>query len=136
MALGETANFAAYAFVPAFLVTPLGALSVVVTAVLASRFLGDNLNLIGKISCLICLLGSTVTIIHASKERSVDTMQQLEPLLITPEWIAYSVIIVIFSLVLCFLVGPRVYKNNLLLIYLLVCAMVASFCCCCGPSVK
>jgi hypothetical protein len=34
--VGEGLNFGAYAFVPASLVTPLGALSVLVTAVLVS----------------------------------------------------------------------------------------------------
>ena len=67
--LGEAANFAAYAFVPASLVTPLGALSVVVTAVLASHFLKERLNLIGKMACILCLLGSTVTVLHAPKVR-------------------------------------------------------------------
>lgn len=36
MAVGEIANFAAYTFAPAILVTPLGALSVIIGAVLAS----------------------------------------------------------------------------------------------------
>lgn len=40
--IGEAANFAAYAFAPASLVTPLGALSVLVTAVMASKFLNGN----------------------------------------------------------------------------------------------
>ena len=127
MAVGEAANFAAYTFVPALLVTPLGALSVVVTAVLASKFLGDNLNLIGKLSCLLCLLGSTVSVIHAPKERMVDSMDELAILLAQPEWIVYSVLIMVLSVVLCIIVAPRVDKNNLLLLYLLVCAMVGSF---------
>ena len=48
MALGEVANFVAYAYAPATLVTPLGALSVLVTAVLSARFLQERLNLHGK----------------------------------------------------------------------------------------
>lgn len=47
--IGEFANFAAYAFAPASLVTPLGALSVLVAAILASRFLNEKLNLLGKV---------------------------------------------------------------------------------------
>lgn len=50
MGIGEAANFAAYAFAPATLVTPLGALSVLVSAILASRYLNENLNLLGKVS--------------------------------------------------------------------------------------
>ncbi|CAG2064920.1 unnamed protein product, partial [Timema podura] len=48
MGVGEAANFAAYAFAPASLVTPLGALSVLVAAVLSSKFLNEKLNLLGK----------------------------------------------------------------------------------------
>lgn len=49
MGIGEAANFVAYAFAPASLVTPLGALSVLVTAVLASKYLNEKLNLLGKV---------------------------------------------------------------------------------------
>lgn len=51
--IGEFANFAAYTFAPASLVTPLGALSVLVSAVLSSKYLKENLNLLGKV-CIIC----------------------------------------------------------------------------------
>jgi uncharacterized membrane protein len=47
--IGEAANFAAYAFAPASLVTPLGALSVLVATILSSHFLDENLNLLGKV---------------------------------------------------------------------------------------
>lgn len=49
MGLGEAANLVAYAFAPAALVTPLGALSVIVTAVLSSKILSEKLNIIGKV---------------------------------------------------------------------------------------
>lgn len=47
--IGEAANFAAYAFAPASLVTPLGALSIVVTTLLSSRYLKERLNILGKV---------------------------------------------------------------------------------------
>lgn len=50
MGIGELANFAAYAFAPASLVTPLGALSVIVSAVLSSKYLKENINLLGKVN--------------------------------------------------------------------------------------
>lgn len=49
MGAGETANFVAYAFAPATLVTPLGALSILVSAVLSSKYLNEHLNLLGKV---------------------------------------------------------------------------------------
>ena len=48
MGAGETANFIAYAYAPATLVTPLGALSVLVTAILSAKFLDERLNLHGE----------------------------------------------------------------------------------------
>lgn len=50
MGIGEAANFAAYAFAPASMVTPLGALSVLVAAILSSKFLNEKLNLLGKVT--------------------------------------------------------------------------------------
>lgn len=49
MGLGEFANFAAYAFAPASLVTPLGALSVLVTSVLAAKYLHEKFNIIRQV---------------------------------------------------------------------------------------
>ncbi|KAG7162203.1 Magnesium transporter NIPA2-like 1 [Homarus americanus] len=68
MGFGEALNFIAYAFAPATLVTPLGALSVIVTALLSQYFLGEILNVLGKVGCSLCLLGATVVVIHAPKE--------------------------------------------------------------------
>ena len=65
MVLGEIFNFAAYAFAPAILVTPLGALSVLIGAVLGSYFLDEQLGLLGKIGCAICLIGSVIIVLHA-----------------------------------------------------------------------
>ncbi|KAJ3228088.1 hypothetical protein HK099_006713 [Clydaea vesicula] len=60
MGIGELANFGAYAFVPAILITPLGALSVVISAVLSSIFLNENLDFAGKIGCIQCVLGALI----------------------------------------------------------------------------
>ncbi|KAK4407449.1 putative magnesium transporter NIPA3 [Sesamum angolense] len=44
MVIGEVANFVAYAFAPAVLVTPLGALSIIVSAALAHFILNERLH--------------------------------------------------------------------------------------------
>lgn len=49
MGIGEAENFTAYAFAPASLITPLGALSVLVSTILASKYLNEKLNLLGKV---------------------------------------------------------------------------------------
>ncbi|EFN64308.1 Non-imprinted in Prader-Willi/Angelman syndrome region protein 2-like protein [Camponotus floridanus] len=77
MGIGEVANFIAYAFAPASLVTPLGALSVLVSAVLASKYLNEKLNLLGKMGCLLCVLGSTIIVLHSPKEEEVSSLSDL-----------------------------------------------------------
>lgn len=53
-------------------------------ALLASRFLKEKLNLIGKVGCALCVIGSTVIVIHSPEEQHVNTMQELAQKLIDP----------------------------------------------------
>lgn len=50
VAFGEIFNFAAYVFAPASMVTPLGAISVIVAAILSSKYLNEQLNLLAKVN--------------------------------------------------------------------------------------
>ena len=54
MGAGEAAKFAAYAFAPATLMTPLAVLSILVSAILSSYVLNERFHLRGKIKCLLC----------------------------------------------------------------------------------
>jgi hypothetical protein len=53
--IGEATNFAAYTLAPVTLVTPLGVLSVLVSEILATSYLNENLNLLGKVNINIVL---------------------------------------------------------------------------------
>ncbi|CAG8523098.1 10566_t:CDS:2 [Racocetra persica] len=77
MVVGELLNFAAYSFAPAILVTPLGALSVLIGAVLASLFLKENLGRIGTVGCGLCLIGSINIVIHAPADRDILTVDEI-----------------------------------------------------------
>ena len=84
MALGEFANFAAYAFAPAVLVTPLGALSVLVGAVLGSYVLKERLGILGKIGCSISLIGSIIIVLPAPPDKDVETIDEILQFAIQP----------------------------------------------------
>jgi drug/metabolite transporter (DMT)-like permease len=56
MIMGELCNFGAYAFIPAIIVTPLGALSVVICAILSSIFLKEALTFFGWIGCFLSIV--------------------------------------------------------------------------------
>lgn len=75
--LGEAANFAAYTYAPAILVTPLGAGSVLVGAILSSIFLGEKLGSEGVIGCALCILGSIVIILHSPDEKKVTSVDEI-----------------------------------------------------------
>lgn len=47
------------------------------SAVLASYFLNERLNVHGKIGCLMCILGSTVMVIHAPQEEEVASLTDM-----------------------------------------------------------
>ncbi|XP_056638538.1 magnesium transporter NIPA2 [Diorhabda sublineata] len=126
MGIGELANFAAYAFAPASLVTPLGALSVLVSAVLASKFLNEKLNIFGKLGCLLCVLGSTVLVIHSPKDDMVPSTDELLKQTQNMAFINYVIIIAMIALSILFFIGPK-YGTRYVAIYLLLCSSVGSF---------
>jgi uncharacterized membrane protein len=86
--VGEVANFAAYAFAPAILVTPLGALSVLIGAVLGSYFLKEKLGTLGKLGCAICLIGSVIIILHAPPDQDIETIDEILHYAIRPCMVA------------------------------------------------
>jgi hypothetical protein len=85
--IGEVANFAAYAFAPAILVTPLGALSVLIGAVLGSYILKEELGTLGKLGCAICLIGSVIIVLHAPPDKEIQSIEEILAYALTPgEW--------------------------------------------------
>uniref|UniRef100_A0A8C3RVZ8 NIPA like domain containing 4 n=1 Tax=Chelydra serpentina TaxID=8475 RepID=A0A8C3RVZ8_CHESE len=118
---GEAANFAAYAFAPATIVTPLGALSVLISAILSSYLLGERLNLLGKLGCMLSIVGSTVMVIHAPEEEEVTTLAEMASKLKEPgKHQAVACLILIFFL------APRYGQRNIL-IYLTICSVIGAF---------
>ena len=77
LVLGEVFNFAAYAFAPAILVTPLGALSVLIGAILGAYFLGEELGTLGKLGSAICLIGAVIIVLHAPPDKEIETIDEI-----------------------------------------------------------
>ncbi|XP_053980468.1 magnesium transporter NIPA2 [Hylaeus anthracinus] len=125
MGIGEAANFAAYAFAPASLVTPLGALSVLVSAVLASKYLNEKLNLLGKIGCFLCIVGSTTLVLHAPKEEEISTLNELLDKVKDTGYVVYVLIVIIYSLLIIFHFGPAYGKQNII-VYISLCSSIGS----------
>lgn len=57
--------------------TPLGALSVLIGAVLGSFFLNERLGTLGKLGCAICLIGSVIIVLHAPPDQEIKTVDEI-----------------------------------------------------------
>lgn len=125
MGLGEVLNFTAYMFAPASLVTPLGALSVIITAILASKFLNERLNLLGKMGCFLCIIGSTIIVIHSPKENEVSDLNLLIEKAGDPAFVTYVILILALSIFIAFYLGPRIGHKNVL-VYIVLCSAIGS----------
>ncbi|XP_076836466.1 magnesium transporter NIPA4 [Brachyhypopomus gauderio] len=123
---GEAANFAAYMFAPATVVTPLGALSVLFSALLSSHLFGETMNLLGKLGCMLSLLGSTIMVIHAPEEEAVKTLHEMTDKLLDPGFLVFASILLMACLALIFYFSPRIGQTNIL-IYISICSLLGSF---------
>ncbi|KAL2181431.1 magnesium transporter NIPA-domain-containing protein [Thermothelomyces heterothallicus CBS 202.75] len=125
LVLGEVFNFAAYAFAPAILVTPLGALSVLIGAVLGAYFLKEELGTLGKLGSAICLIGAVIIVLHAPPDEEIETVDQILNYAIQPGFLFYSLAVCIFAVVMIYKVAP-IYGRRNPLIYLSICSTVGS----------
>ncbi|KMU75526.1 hypothetical protein CISG_04929 [Coccidioides immitis RMSCC 3703] len=115
MILGEICNFVAYAFVDAILVTPLGALSVVVTTILSAIFLKERLSFVGKVGCFNCIIGSVVIAMNAPQQSSVSNIQDMKRYVIRPVFLTYAGVIIVGCTVVAIWAGPRYGKRSILI---------------------
>uniref|UniRef100_A0ACD5UXP9 Uncharacterized protein n=1 Tax=Avena sativa TaxID=4498 RepID=A0ACD5UXP9_AVESA len=125
MILGEVANFAAYAFAPAILVTPLGALSIIFSAVLAHLILNERLHMFGVVGCVLCVVGSVDIVLHAPMEKKIDSVSEIWHLATEPGFIVYSCLAVAVALVLMFWVVHHTEQRKMLA-YIAICSLFGS----------
>lgn len=123
MIIGEICNFVAYAFVDAILVTPLGALSVVITTILSAIFLKERLSLVGKVGCFLCIIGSVVIVMNAPSESSAANIQEMQHFVIAPGFLSYAGVIIIGCAFIALWVAPR-YGKKSMLVYLSICSLI------------
>ena len=105
------------------MVTPLGALSVVVTTVLSAIFLKERLSFVGKVGCFICIIGSIVIVLNAPEQSSAADIQEMQHYVIAPGFLTYAGVIIIGCAIVAFYVGPR-YGKKSMLVYLTICSLI------------
>lgn len=125
MIVGEIANFAAYAFAPAILVTPLGALSIIISAALAHFILRERLHIFGMLGCVLCVVGSTTIVLHAPQERVIESVAEVWDLATEPAFLLYAALVLVAVFVLVVQFVPE-YGQTHVMVYIGVCSLVGS----------
>jgi drug/metabolite transporter (DMT)-like permease len=123
MILGEGLNFAAYAFTDAILVTPLGALSVVITTILSAIFLKERLSMVGKVACFLCIVGSVVIVLNAPTSSAVANIEEMQAFVLHPLFLTYTGVVIVGAFIAAFWLGPK-YGSKNMLVYISICSWV------------
>ncbi|XP_057757706.1 probable magnesium transporter NIPA1 [Arachis stenosperma] len=134
MIVGEIANFAAYAFAPAILVTPLGALSIIFSSVLAQFILHEKLHMFGKLGCALCVVGSITIVLHAPHERDIHSVKEIWGLATEPGFIFYAIICVALICILIFRYAPT-HGQKYIVVYIGICSLTGSLTVMCVKAV-
>ncbi|CAL5387664.1 unnamed protein product [Camellia sinensis] len=125
MIVGEIANFAAYAFAPAILVTPLGALSIIISAALAHIILGERLHIFGILGCVLCVVGSITIVLHAPQEREIESVKEVWDLATEPGFLVYAALVIASAFIIIIYFIPQ-YGQTYIIAYIGVCSLVGS----------
>jgi hypothetical protein len=125
MIVGEIANFAAYAFAPAILVTPLGALSIIISASLAHIILQEKLHTFGILGCALCIVGSVTIVLHAPQEQDIVSVLEVWNLATEPAFLFYAAAVVGAAIVLIVQFIP-LYGQSHVMVYIGVCSLIGS----------
>ncbi|XP_075508054.1 putative magnesium transporter NIPA1 [Primulina tabacum] len=125
MIVGEGANFIAYAYAPAILVTPLGALSIIFSAVLAHFILDEKLHPFGVVGCILCLVGSVAIVLHAPLEKDIESVKQVWHLATEPGFVIYTCTVLSLAAILIYWFVPR-YGQTHMVVYIGICSLTGS----------
>jgi drug/metabolite transporter (DMT)-like permease len=138
MIVGETANFVAYAYAPPIMVTPLGALTIIVSAILADLMLGERLSKRGWLGCLFCIIGSVVIVLSAPEEREIASITEFWTAASEPAFKVYAAIT--FGLAAALSWGRPQPSQQTVIVLVAICSLMGSMsvmaCKALGTSIK
>eukprot|EP00256_Glycine_max_P053747 XP_014620446.1 O-fucosyltransferase 35 isoform X5 [Glycine max] len=92
----------------------------------------EKLQKMGMLGCLLCIVGSTVIVLHAPEEKSLSSVQEIWELAIQPAFLSYTASTIAVTLFLVLYCAPRYGQTNIL-VYTGICSIVGSLTVC-GPS--
>ncbi|XP_041115838.1 magnesium transporter NIPA1-like isoform X3 [Polyodon spathula] len=88
--------------------------------------LWENLNVLGKLGCVLSCTGAAVLIIHAPKSECVSSRVELEEKLGDPVFLGYLCVVLLLLLLLITWVAP-VHGPTNIMVYSTICSLLGSF---------
>jgi drug/metabolite transporter (DMT)-like permease len=122
MLLGEAGNFFAYGMAPASLVASLGAVSVVVTSVLARIILKEYMHWQSWIGTVMTIIGTCLIIICSPEEVTNVDAGEITVRLSSTVFITYLIFVVDLIIVLLIAENPKGKKN--VIVYIMLCSAI------------
>ncbi|RUP06363.1 magnesium transporter NIPA-domain-containing protein [Jimgerdemannia flammicorona] len=95
------------------------------SAIFASLFLKEELGAIGKIGCMLSVIGAVIIVLHAPEDKEVTSIDELLYYALQPGFVVYCFLVLVFSIVMIYRVVPRYGKKNPL-VYISICSLVGS----------
>ena len=106
-----------------FVQTPMGALSVVISAILSHIVLKEKLSLFGWIGSVQCILGASILALNAPEEQSVTNIVEFKKLFLAPGFLAWGSVTIVTSVILVAWVAPK-YGHRSMLPHIGVCSLI------------
>jgi hypothetical protein len=101
----------------------MGALSVVICAILSGIFLKERLSFVGKVGCFNCIVGSVIIALSAPEQSSVASIQDMKKWVIAPGFLSFAGVIVVACTIIALYFGPK-YGKRSMMVYLTVCSLI------------
>ncbi|KAG1331516.1 putative magnesium transporter NIPA1 [Cocos nucifera] len=94
-------------------------------AVLAHFVLDEKLHIFGILGCILCVMGSTTIVLHAPKEKDIESVKEVWTLATEPGFIAYTCMVVFLVIFLIIQLAPR-YGDTHMVVYIGICSLMGS----------
>ncbi|CAN1731300.1 Probable magnesium transporter NIPA4 [Linum perenne] len=98
---------------------------VLCSAALAHVILGEKLHMFGIVGCILCVMGSTIIVLHAPQERQIHSVIEVFQLATEPVSLLYAGFVLVAVFILIVHVVPR-YGQTHVMVYIAICSLIGS----------
>lgn len=87
--------------------------------------LGEKLQKMGMLGCLLCIVGSTEIVLHAPQEKSLTSVLEIWLLAVQPAFLLYTASAIAVAFFLILYCAPRYGQTNIF-VYIGICSIIGS----------